>query len=162
MVGVTHGRLESSGSPKGWLRLLVRFPVALYRMRLGFLLGRRFLMLEHRGRSSGRIRRTVLEKVASHTEALYVAAAWGEEANWLKNVRVEPQVRVHIGFERFDTVARVVDRETGRRVLDEYAAKHERAFRSLSRLVLTEPGDTSEESVERMARIVPIVELPRP
>ena len=158
---MTRGRLESSGSPKGWLRLLVRLPVALYRMRLGFLFGRRFLMVEHRGRRSGRIRRTVLEVVANHPEAVFVVAAWGKSANWLKNVRAEPRVRVHIGFQRFETEARVVDEEAGGQILGEYAANHERAFRKLARLVLIEPGSTPAESVERMAETVPVVELPR-
>lgn len=158
---MSQRRLEISGSPKGWLRLLLRLPVALYRLRLGFLLGRRFLLLEHRGHTSGRIRRTVLEVVARHREALYVAAAWGEKAHWLMNVRVEPRVRVHTGIEHFDTVARVVDVETTRRVLDEYAIEHPRAFRNLARLVLTQPGQTNKENVEAAAVLLPMVELPR-
>jgi len=161
VIEVTQRRPEISGPPEGWLRLLLRLPVALYRIRLGFLLGRRFLLLEHRGRSTGRIRRTVLEVVARHPETLYVAAAWGEKAQWLKNIRIEPRVRVHTGFEHLDMVARVVDTETARQILDDYAIKHPRAFRNLARLILTQPGETTQESVERAAAALPMVELAR-
>ena len=44
-------------------RWVVRGPLWLYRMRLGFRLGNRMLMLEHRGRSSGLRRYAVLEVV---------------------------------------------------------------------------------------------------
>lgn len=158
---MAQGRLETTGPPRGLLRLAFRLPVHLYRARLGFLLGRRFLMIEHRGRKSGRIRRTVLEVVARHPDALYVVAAWGGQAQWLKNVTADPRVRVHIGFERFETVARILDEEAGQRLLDEYASKHPRAFRNLARLIVGE-GEDRSESVERMAAVIPVVELPRP
>lgn len=158
---MARGRLESSGPPKGLLRLAFRLPVGLYRARLGFLLGRRFLMIEHRGRKSGRIRRTVLEVVARHPNALYVVAAWGDKAQWLRNVRANPEVRVHIGFYRFRTTARVVDEETGSRILAEYAARHPRAFRALAGRILDDAGDTPQETVGRMAAVLPVVELPR-
>ncbi len=151
----------TSSLPKGWLRLLFRLPIGLYRTRLGFLLGRRFLMLEHRGRKSGQIRRTVLEVVARHPEALYVVAAWGDKAQWLKNIQAEPHVRVHSGFERFDSVARVVDVDTSRRILGEYAGQHPRAFRNLARLILGATEDTTDEGLDRAASGLPMVELPR-
>jgi hypothetical protein len=47
------------------LRRLLRAPSLLYDWHAGWLLGRRFLRLTHRGRRSGRRYRTVLEVVGT-------------------------------------------------------------------------------------------------
>lgn len=44
-------------------RAVLRAPLVLYRHRLGWLLGRRFVYLAHRDRASGRRRETVVEVV---------------------------------------------------------------------------------------------------
>lgn len=66
--------------PKGLLRLMLRLPIWLYRLRLGRLLGNRFLLLTHVGRKTGLPHQTVVE-VASHngTKDRYViASGWAE------------------------------------------------------------------------------------
>lgn len=155
-------RLEAAGSPTGLARVGYRAPIALYRARLGFLLGTRFLMLEHRGRRTGETRRTVLEVVAKHPHAFYVAAAWKSKSHWLKNIVADPRVTVHCGFERFTTTAEVMDQESARRVLGEYAALHPRTFARLARFMLDDPGEGVEENVERVSAAIPIVKLPKP
>ena len=84
---------EGLPPPRGLMRLLVRLPVLLYRARLGWLLDRRFLLLTHRGRRTGRWRRTVLE-VVHHDPAAdtwFVASAWGERSQWFRNLRAHPE-----------------------------------------------------------------------
>src|SRR4051794_19376116 len=67
-------------------RWLVRLPIWLYRARLGFLFGRRLLMLEHVGRTSGQPRYVVLE-VVDHSPGEYtVCAGFGERTQWLRNL----------------------------------------------------------------------------
>ena len=66
--------------PTGFSRLFMRAPIWLYRLRLGWLLGGRCLLLEHRGRSSGKRRAAVIE-VVDHdreTSRYCVAAAYGD------------------------------------------------------------------------------------
>ena len=46
--------------PTGVLKWGYNLPIALYRVRLGWLLGHRFLLLTHQGRKTGRILQTVL------------------------------------------------------------------------------------------------------
>ncbi|MGH8914345.1 MAG: nitroreductase family deazaflavin-dependent oxidoreductase [Acidimicrobiia bacterium] len=98
------------------------------------------MMLEHRGGTSGKTRRTVLEVVAKRRKAFYVAAPWKSKAQWLQNIVADPHVVVHCGFRRFGTVARVIDSEEARSVLDEYATKHPGTFRSLAAFMLDDPG----------------------
>ncbi len=155
-------KLESKGSPSGQQRLLFRAPIWLYRARLGFLLGKRFCMIEHRGRKTGRMRRTVLEVVARSGGSIYVAAAWGRKAEWLKNLEADPHVVVHSAGSRYGTKSIVIDHDRAHIVLSDYADHHPKTLRSLARFMLEDPGSTVEQSIERIASSVPIVELPRP
>ncbi|MGC2239816.1 MAG: nitroreductase family deazaflavin-dependent oxidoreductase [Acidimicrobiia bacterium] len=155
-------KLESKGSPSGLQRLLFRAPIWLYRARLGFLLGKRFCMIEHRGRKTGRMRRTILEVVARSGGSIYVAAAWGRKAEWLKNLEADPHVVVHSAGSRYETKAIVIDHNRAHTILSDYADHHPKTLRSLARFMLEDPGSTVEQSIERIATSVPIVELPRP
>src|SRR5699024_10327770 len=75
-------------------RRVARAPIALYRLGLGGLLGRRFVLLEHRGRRTSRIRQVVLETISVDPEVIHVVSGYGEQAQWLRNVRTDPRVRV--------------------------------------------------------------------
>lgn len=65
-------------APKGWLHALLRIPILLYRVHMGWLLGHRFLLLTHVGRKSGTRHHTVLEVVcyASLSRTCIVASGW--------------------------------------------------------------------------------------
>ena len=77
-------------------RWLVRAPVWLYRARLGLVLGPRFVMLEHTGRKSGAWR-YVLEVAGRHAPGTYVGVSgFGGRAQWFRNIRAGPRVRVHV------------------------------------------------------------------
>lgn len=79
---------EQAAAPSGLLRWLLSLPIYLYRARLGFVLGHRFLVLVHEGRRTGRRHETPLEVVryrrARHEAT--VVAAWGRRTAWLHNV----------------------------------------------------------------------------
>lgn len=138
---------EWSPSRKGWLpegghQGAVRAPIALYRARLGFFLGKRFVMLEHTGRKSGLIRRTVLEVVARHSDAVYVAAGWGNKSHWLKNVRADPDAAFYMGSKRFETTAEEISADEALAVVGEYAGAHPRLVERLAPFMLDDPGET--------------------
>lgn len=79
-------------------RRVMRLPILLYRAHQGILLDHRFLLLEHRGRRSGLVRRTVLEVVERPSRDRYlVVSSLGERAEWLRNLRAEPHARVAVG-----------------------------------------------------------------
>ena len=77
-------------------------PWLAYRLGLGWLLGHRVVLLEHRGRTTGRPVRTVLHVVRwdAATRHVLVAVAPGPGADWYRNVLAHPPVRVTIGRER--------------------------------------------------------------
>ena len=152
-------KLEREGSPTGWKRLLFRAPIPLYRARLGFLFGHRFVLLEHTGRNTGETRRTVLESVVDDPDAVYVAAAWGAEAQWLKNVGADPRVVFHLGSRRYRCDAERVSHEAARALMSRYAMEHPRALQALARFMLDDPGSGPLEQASQIATHIPMVRL---
>ena len=114
-------------------RWIVRAPVWLYRARLGFMFGSRLLMLEHTGRKSGIRRYVVLEAVDHPDPHTYiVAAGFGHRAQWLRNVRATPRVRVYAGSRRpVPATARPLTSEETAAALTAYARRHPRAWAAL-------------------------------
>jgi deazaflavin-dependent oxidoreductase (nitroreductase family) len=88
----------------GRLALLVfRLPLALYRRGWGWLLGRTFLVLEHRGRRSGKPR-SIVAMVLTYdpeTHEAVICSGWGEKPDWVRNIRAHPAVHIQIGREAF-------------------------------------------------------------
>jgi deazaflavin-dependent oxidoreductase (nitroreductase family) len=79
-------------------RWLVRAPIWLYRGRLGAVFGSRLLMLEHTGRRTGARRYAVLEIIDQPAPgSCVVISGFGIRAQWFRNVRASPQVRVYLG-----------------------------------------------------------------
>lgn len=102
----------------------------------------------------------MLEVVARHRDAVYVAAAWGTKAQWLKNVEANPSVVFYLGSKRYQTEAKMVSRGEALEVMSEYARAHPRTLGRLAAFILDDPGDTPVEQARRMAGSVPIVRLP--
>jgi deazaflavin-dependent oxidoreductase (nitroreductase family) len=73
-----------------------------YRLHLGWLFGHRVVLLEHRGRTTGRPARTALGVVRwdPATRHLLLVARRGPDTDWYRNVLAHPLVRVTIGRER--------------------------------------------------------------
>ncbi|MFC4565792.1 nitroreductase family deazaflavin-dependent oxidoreductase [Nocardiopsis mangrovi] len=143
-------------------RALYRAPILVYRAGLGGLLGGRFVLLTHIGRTSGRARHVVLE-VAGHTGdgAYLVASGYGARSQWFRNVVRRPRVRFQVGRRRFEGTATPLDpAESGRR-LAEYARRRPRSARSLMRAL--GHGDPGHDGYLRLGadreRGIPIVEL---
>jgi deazaflavin-dependent oxidoreductase (nitroreductase family) len=146
------------------MRLAMRAPIFLYKARLGFLLGQRFLLLTHTGRKSGLPRHAVLE-VVDHdrdTDTYVIASGWGEKSDWLQNIQKTPRVTVNVGSRRFETDARRLSIDEAARALGAYAIRHPIAFRQLSRFMVGEKLGASPEDVRKLAERIPLVALAVP
>jgi deazaflavin-dependent oxidoreductase (nitroreductase family) len=123
-------------------RWIVRAPVWLYRARLGFIFGSRLLMLEHTGRKTGIRRYAVLEAVDHPDPGTYiVAAGFGDRAQWLRNVRASPRVRVYAGARRpAAATARPLTPQETAAALTAYARRHPRAWAALKPVFETTLG----------------------
>jgi deazaflavin-dependent oxidoreductase (nitroreductase family) len=143
-------------------RWLVRAPIGLFRAGLGFVLGSRFLMLQHRGRRSGEARYVVLEVTDRPApDRIVVVSGTGPEAQWYRNVLAEPRVLVSTGWRRSVRArAHVLPSDDGVAVLHRYAREHARPWAAL-RPVLTEWAEplAAASGAERWEQVVPVVEL---
>ena len=152
--------MHRTAPPGALLRLLFRLPLLLYRARLGWLLGSRFLMLTHTGRRSGLPRKAVLEVVHRDASAgsYYVVAAYARHADWFRNIMQDPHVCVTAGRRTFPASAESLEHAAARDVLAEYARQHPRALRTIARLFRLE-YDGSAQSIDSMALALPVVSL---
>ncbi|MGH3228582.1 MAG: hypothetical protein ACRDOA_08400 [Streptosporangiaceae bacterium] len=56
--------IKRPGRPAGVRRVLYRLPAWLYRARLGWLIGHQFVLINHAGPTSSRMRQAVVEVAA--------------------------------------------------------------------------------------------------
>jgi deazaflavin-dependent oxidoreductase (nitroreductase family) len=90
-------------------RWLHKAPVTLWRLGLGPMLGRVFILLTTRGRRSGQPRRTAVARWMVDGK-LYAWCPYGERAQWYRNVLVDPGVTVQTRSAPLGAVVvRVVD-----------------------------------------------------
>jgi len=145
--------------PGGALRFGLHLPTLLYRARLGWLLGERFLMLTHTGRKSGRQHQTVIEVVQhdKDTDTYYVVSGWGEKSDWYQNTRKTPSVIIQTGGRTFHSKAAFIPKEKAVLLLDAYARDHPIAFRELSGLFLGDQGEPGSDAPKHIAEKMPMV-----
>ena len=107
-------------------RALFRAPIWLYRLGLGGLLGGRFLLLTHTGRTSGRPRQVVLEVVGRHEPSggYLIASGYGERSQWFRNILEDPRVCFQVGWRRYRGLARPLPAAESGRWLADYARRH--------------------------------------
>jgi len=144
--------------PRGFKAKLWRAPIWFYRMGLGWMLGKRFLLLNHIGRNSGQSRQAVLEVVDfDSTNNIYlVASGFGEKAQWFQNIMHTPDVNIQVGSRKMSAHAERLSTEKSEATLSDYAQNHPTALRELSK-ILNIPYDGSPESIHSMARALPVV-----
>jgi deazaflavin-dependent oxidoreductase (nitroreductase family) len=151
-------KIRSVKRPRGLARLTFRLPIWLYRLGLGGLLGCRFLMLTHIGRRSGLPRRTVLEVVRHdrESETFVVAAGFGAESDWYRNIRRHPQVTVQSGRRNYQMNATFLTPEEAGDELLNYHRRHPLASRELAR-IMGYRLDGSEADVRALGQLLPMV-----
>lgn len=120
--------------PRGLLRLAFRLPVFMYRCRLGWLLGHRFLRLTHRGRRTGAMHETVLE-VLHYDPAMresIVFSGRGARADWYRNIEAHPALAVRTGRQCYVPEHRVLDHAEVAAVSARFAREHPRETRLIA------------------------------
>ena len=147
--------------PSGLWRAVFRFPILLYRLNLGWLFGERALLLEHRGRKSGIIRKAVVE-VVDHDlqkDSYTVAAAWGNQSDWYKNIEAQPNVSVEVGTKRFAAFAKMLSADEAAQHLNTYATKHPFAFRQLGSHLFGYKSHDTVQIIKSLTDAIPFVEF---
>lgn len=144
------------------MRWLLRAPLTLYRHDLGWMLGRRFVMVIHVGRRSGRQYRTVLEVIGSNPASgeVVVMAGLGRAADWYRNIQAGPAVEIAIGRERFCPVTRQLDERDAAAAVADYERRNRWAAPVVRRVLSWLVGwryDGSAAARERLVQELPVV-----
>lgn len=149
----------TGSKPRGVLRLLFRLPIWLYRLRLGWLLGRHFLLLNHTGWKSGLQRQAVVEviRVDKASGTCFVAAGWGAKSDWFRNIQKIPGVSIVTGTKQIPARAEVLSEAESARELFDYARRQPVVFRMITLLFLGRCVGGSMENCQRLASRVPVV-----
>ena len=129
----------------------MRLPIPLFRAGLGGLFGDRLVLIEHRGRTSGKRRFVVVEVVGRDPRAVRVASGFGARSQWYRNIAANGVAFLTVGgHRRTAAVARMLDAAESERVLRAYARVHPRAWRHL---------DAAMRLVQGGAARLPVVEF---
>jgi deazaflavin-dependent oxidoreductase (nitroreductase family) len=76
---------------RGWRKQFMKMPLRYWRMGLGPILQRWFVVLTTTGRKSGQPRHTMLEYSVMDGKT-YLGSGWGERPDWCKNIAADPRV----------------------------------------------------------------------
>lgn len=145
--------IDLSHKPSGWLRWALKAPSYLYRARLGFLFGKRFLMIEHRGRTSGTLYQTVIEVAGRIGDEWVCTSGTGPKADWYRNVRANGVDAVWIGSRRHEATVRFLDAAEASTVMADYERAHPKTAANLYEAMGVSYDGTDDDRVRMMAEI---------
>ena len=150
-------KIKQLSPPKGLARVFFRLPIGLYRARLGWVLGDRFLLLNHIGRKSGLPRQTVLEVVQHDpdTDVYVVAVGFGEKSDWFQNILVDPDVSIQVGRRKIAVTAECLDPQTAGDILVDFARRYPMEAKMAG--VLGFEVDGSEEDYHEMGKMMTLI-----
>ncbi len=144
-------RSENEKAPSFMIPIF-KLPLFLYQLRLGWLLGKRFMQVTHVGRRSGKVRRTILAvlRFDDKTKEIYTMSAW-KGSDWYYNIQASPALQVETGFVRYVPVQRTLTPEDIATLFIEYRRRHP----LFSRIVCQIPGwkwDSTYDEFLELAR----------
>ena len=91
----------------GWRRAMFRWPVQLWRLGLGPVIGRFMVLISHTGRKSGLTRRTMTELHVVNGKK-YAPSGFGRRAQWYRNIEADPRVTIQTADGAESAIARRV------------------------------------------------------
>jgi deazaflavin-dependent oxidoreductase (nitroreductase family) len=114
---------------------MFKLPLLLYRLRLGWLLGKRFMQITHVGRRSGKTYRTVLAvlRFDEKNSEIYAVSAW-KGSDWYYNIQALPALQVETGFVHYVPAQRTLSAEEITAAFMEYRKRHPLFSRMICRI----------------------------
>lgn len=98
------------------------------------LLGRRLLMLEHRGRTSGQWRQVCLEIIDRPAPGTFrIVSGLGPRSQWYRNLTADPHCFIHTGpLRRAAAVAHRIPQHAVPAALEKYMTQNSRGWKVLA------------------------------
>ena len=137
---------------KGWRKQFMKMPLRYWRMGLGPILKRWFLVLTTTGRKSKQPRHTMLEFTVMEGKT-YIGSGWGERPDWCKNFVADPRVTIQSqGGAESAFARRVTDEEEMARLYHVAKARNSPYWKPHLKSLGIE--DTVEDYVAKKERLV--------
>jgi len=152
-------RLTPRDAPGPFFKWVFKAPILYYNLGLGWMLGKRFLLLTTTGRRSGKPHRTPLEFVYNPLEDMYrVSPGWGAKTDWYRNLRNDPHVTVQVGRRKFAAIAEPAPDEESAKFMQTVSHRHPGMDKIWNRWT-DKPLDGTWESYLHAAQFFPSVWL---
>jgi deazaflavin-dependent oxidoreductase (nitroreductase family) len=128
---------------------VMSLPRPLYHHGWGRLLDHTFLMITHRGRTTGKPRETVAMALTydAQTHEAVVCSAWGPNAGWIRNLRAHPALRIQIGGESYIPQQHFLSEDEAVAVVVGFRRRHRGRWRLIAAILGWE--DLSSEAAVR-------------
>ena len=149
-----HAPVRYGERPSPLMLPLMKLPLVMYRLRLGWLLGHRFMRLTHVGRKSGKVRHTILA-VLNYDPAsreVMLVSAWSA-SEWYRNVHAAPALEVETGRDRYAPEQRDLSTEEIAVVLDGFRRQNPMISRIFCRIPGWSYPDSEEKAFELARRL---------
>lgn len=152
----TRPPATATRTPDGlWKRFIARAGRGLqllWRYRLGWLAGHAFLVVTHRGRRTGKERRTVLyvQRYDRRTREATVISVFGD-AQWLRNIRARPALRIEIALQSYVPEQRFLTMEEIFDVEKRFRRRHRLVARAQAKLMHW-PWPASDDELRALCR----------
>ncbi len=151
-------KMNFKQKPTGLFKRVLHPPVWLFRARLGFLFGKRIVMLEHVGRRSGKLRQTPLEVVRRDGDSYILCSGTGPNADWHRNIKSSPAAGLWVGSSRYPVEQRLLEGSEAATVFAGYEQAHPKAAAKLMGMMGVSHDGSHKSRVAMVAKI-PMVEL---
>jgi deazaflavin-dependent oxidoreductase (nitroreductase family) len=93
----------------GWRKAMFKWPVQLWRLGLGPVIGHQMVLISHTGRKTGQTRRTMTELHVVNGQK-YAPSGFGRRSQWYRNIEADPRVTIQTAAGAESAVAsRVTD-----------------------------------------------------
>ena len=138
---------------------IFKMPILQYKLGMSWMIGRYVLLLTTTGRKTGQLRQTPLEYEYDRENDRYrIAAGWGGNTDWYRNIKANPNVVVQVGCRKFNAVAEVASDEEVAQYMMMVSSRHPRMDKVWNRWS-DQPVDGTSESYVHAAKFFPSVWL---
>jgi deazaflavin-dependent oxidoreductase (nitroreductase family) len=128
---------------------IFKLPILLYQLRLGWLLGNRFMQITHIGCRSGKVGKTILAvlRFDPQTREILAVSAW-KGSDWYYNIQAAPALQVETGRIHYAPQQRRLSLEEITAAFVEYRKQHPLFSRIICRIPGWKWDSTYEEFLE--------------
>ena len=150
---MTTERRTGKYPPTGLLRILFRVPVHVYREGLGWIFGKRFVLINHVGRKTGKSHQVVVEVIEweKGTGNVIVVAGYGEQTQWYKNLREQSNTTIQIGNQKCTVSIELLAPADGEDIIARYLKRYGKLTEQLFSMI-GYSWDGTEKDARRIAR----------